>query len=891
MEKKSGQKNKIQFMVMYTCIFSLLAVVLHMVMSLNGKSFVWYYDGMAQHIVALKYIRNWFISLFTSNKAVLVDFSLGQGFDVIGTLNYYGLGDPVMLLSVLFPESALELCYEFLIFVRLYLSGIFFAYFCKVVGKTNVTCVLPAALLYAFCNFALMGGIRHPFFINGIIYLPFILAGVEKIMQKKSIRVLCIAVAFGFLTNYYFMYMNTIMAAMYYFIRQIGSYKENGISVNIRYMFKIALSYIWGAAMSAIILFPSVYAFLNNPRTDSISQKTGFVYNTAYYKRLFENMFISNNMLNNWCVPGIGVIGMLALAVVIFRNKKSENRLVITFIIGMIMMCLPFVGKMMNGFAYVTNRFSYGMAFLLAFMVVCAIQDLKEMGLTQYVIITVIALTALEYCVIRAQYSDKKIYMVTFLLILLTLICCLAYAVTEETIKSKIVLKILPYSLTFATVICVSVNFVTVFDKKYGNYAEQFIDKNKVEETMNSGTMQMLKSVDDDSFYRTERDDDHWNRDTFYNINGTNFYYSVLPKDLYKLYLSVGLPNFNMACQLTGLSGRTALESLASVKYYATYDDVKNVPYGFEKIKEQTIDGRQVYLYENKNYLPIGITYDTYMTKAQYNNLNTLEREQALLTCAITVKDVEGIENYKGDIKGITYESPKIENGKIKLQDNKIYAKKDKDLKITFNGNKNAMTYLVFDKLFVKDASKDKMPAVVKTDRSKTKLRVVGKSNKNYFKTHAHAIDLGQFDGEGECKVHFNVDRTYKYEKIYIGNVSLKDVDERINKLKQETLEDVSIENNKITGNITCSSNKILQLSVPYSKGYTAYVDGKKAKVIHSGIGYMGIVMEKGSHSVEVRYISPYLKKGIVVSSASICAFLIFGIYGIIRTLSKKKKA
>ena len=49
-----------------------------------------------------------------------------------------------------------------------------------------------------------------------------------------------------------------------------------------------------------------------------------------------------------------------------------------------------------------------------------------------------------------------------------------------------------------------------------------------------------------------------------------------------------------------------------------------------EKIKEETIDGKKVCLYENKNYLPLGVTYSSYMTRTDYDKLNPIERELAL---------------------------------------------------------------------------------------------------------------------------------------------------------------------------------------------------------------------------------------------------------------------
>ena len=186
------------FIVVYTALFACLALWLDSIFAAAGRTFIWKVDGLSQHIVALKYIRNALITFFTTGKFAMVDYTIGQGFDVIGTLNYYGFGDPITLLTVFFPENSLERMYEVLIFVRMYLSGISVAYLCKTLGKTKLSAVIPASLLYAFCAFSLIGGIRHPMFFCGIMYLPLLIAGVEKVIKDKKIGTLVIVVALSF---------------------------------------------------------------------------------------------------------------------------------------------------------------------------------------------------------------------------------------------------------------------------------------------------------------------------------------------------------------------------------------------------------------------------------------------------------------------------------------------------------------------------------------------------------------------------------------------------------------------------------------------------------------------------------------------------------------------
>lgn len=91
--------------------------------------------------------------------------------------------------------------------------------------------------------------------------------------------------------------------------------------------------------------------------------------------------------------------------------------------------------------------------------------------------------------------------------------------------------------------------------------------------------------------------------------------------------------------------------------------------------------------------------------------------------------------------------------------------------------------------------------------------------------------------------------------------------------VNRNTLTNVKIETNKIAGKISTKEKRILQLSLPYSKGYSVYVDGKRVKTFTSGIGYLGVELEKGTHSVEVKYVT----YGIIpAATVSVVANLLF---------------
>ena len=75
--------------------FSGSGTLLLLIFAKEHASFTKMVDGVAQHYAVLMWIHNTLRQFLHGNFALpMVDFSVGQGFDVIGTLNYYGVGIP-----------------------------------------------------------------------------------------------------------------------------------------------------------------------------------------------------------------------------------------------------------------------------------------------------------------------------------------------------------------------------------------------------------------------------------------------------------------------------------------------------------------------------------------------------------------------------------------------------------------------------------------------------------------------------------------------------------------------------------------------------------------------------------------------------------------------------
>ena len=99
---------------------------------------------------------------------------------------------------------------------------------------------------------------------------------------------------------------------------------------------------------------------------------------------------------------------------------------------------------------------------------------------------------------------------------------------------------------------------------------------------------------------------------------------------------------------------------------------------------------------------------------------------------------------------------------------------------------------------------------------------------------------------------------------------------DNIRNRKKNTLENVKMDSNLITGTIRANQDEVLQISVPYSKGYRVYVDGKKTDCFKSGIAYLGVKINKGDHDIKITYETPFLRLGVIVTVIASLALIAY---------------
>ena len=82
-------------------------------------------------------------------------------------------------------------------------------------------------------------------------------------------------------------------------------------------------------------------------------------------------------------------------------------------------------------------------------------------------------------------------------------------------------------------------------------------------------------------------------------------------------------------------------------------------------------------------------------------------------------------------------------------------------------------------------------------------------------------------------------------------------------------------EANRIEISALTSADGLLVVSDVYSKGWNAYVDGKRVDILPTNYLFRGIPLTAGEHSVVLRYQPTSLRLGIALSALAILAMLI----------------
>ncbi len=891
----------------YTLMFLLMCIVAFLPFFTEGKSFVWgagVEDGLSQHFSALAYygeaLREFFRNLLAGHpKLVMWDMSLGYGADILSTLNYYAIGDPLNLLYGFVSPKNTETMYNFMIVLRMYLAGITFIMYARKMKKRSYGTVI-GALVYVFSGFCFRLGLRHPFFINPMIYFPLLCLGIEKIYQRERPYVFIFAVCVSAMSNYYFLYMLTIFAVIYAWIRFYKYTEENKMKNFCLTILKFGMYYTLGIAMAAVILLPSVIGFLGNGRYgNGVDWKSLIVYPGKYYLLFIENFIGYGNMGSNTNAGYLPIVGIVVLFT-LFSQRMKHKKYRAAFIASIIALILPIFGYAFNGFSYANNRWAFALSFIVALLTAEMYPRLFVMSKRQQIGIGAGIIIYTVFCIIvnasgEEILKNKGIMAACGLIAVFYILLLIFQRLGYDTQK-----RIVRVSMAILLLISVGVHGYYRFDPKEYAYTQEFMDQGQAYRTLKEDNIRMLSKANDPSVYRVHAEGYRYkNYGLINHLNTISGYYSITAKcvtDTIKGYDTLGM---QYADKYKGVDQRLGLLSLAGVKYITVahnsqvakdVSSMGDVPYGVEKLRKKG----NITLYKNKYALPFAYAYDSYMTEQQYEQLNGIGKEQAMLAQIIlnqhpADKEIQHNEQRNGpDIQTISLPETRISSPKgKKYADITVPVEKDKETylyfkNLVYHGKKNG------DDKFILTGRKGTKGILVTQNDVQQKIHIQSTFNPYYFGRKDYIVKINHQTSKAKEKVRLNFlsPGEYEFDDISLITVPKKDVLARLKERKENSMKQIQYEGNHFRGVYHAKKDQILCVTIPYSKGWKATVNGNRTKIYKANGMFMGIIMKKGTQSVKLDYETPGLKIGAWIS---LVAWIGLGIYGLYFEKYRKK--
>lgn len=460
--------------------------------------------------------------------------------------------------------------------------------------------------------------------------------------------------------------------------------------------------------------------------------------------------------------------------------------------------------------------------------------------------------------------------------------------------------RIVRVSMAILLLISVGVHGYYRFDPKGYAYTQEFMDQGQAYRTLKEDNIRMLSKVNDPSVYRVHAEGYRYkNYGLINHLNTISGYYSITAKcvtDTIKGYDTLGM---QYADKYKGVDQRLGLLSLAGVKYITVAHNSQvakdvsskgDVPYGVEK---QSKKGN-ITLYKNKYALPFAYAYDSYMTEQQYEQLNGIGKEQAMLAQIIlnqhpADKEIQHNEQRNDpDIQTISLPETRISSPKgKKYADITVPVEKDKETylyfkNLVYHGKKNG------DDNFILTGRKGTKGILVTQNDVQQKIHIQSTFNPYYFGRKDYIVKINHQTSKAKEKVRLNFlsPGEYEFDDISLITVPKKDVLARLKERKENSMKQIQYEGNHFRGVYHAKKDQILCVTIPYSKGWKATVNGNRTKIYKANGMFMGIIMKKGTQSVKLDYETPGLKIGACIS---LVAWIGLGIYGLYFEKYRKK--
>ena len=625
---------------------------------LDGGFFHYAGDFNSQQITFYRYM-NGFVkgagypdSAFAGAPRNTFSWATDLGSGVMNAYSFYLYGSPFFWLSVLLPQSWLPYMMVPLLVLKFGVAGGgAFLYLRRYVKNENYAVL--GACLYALSGFAVYN-VFFNHFVDVVALFPYLLWALDEAIYENRHGLFAFWVAVNLLNNYFFFVGQVIFLCIYF----VCKLTAKDFRLTGRKFGHLLWESVLGVAMGCLLLFPAVLSLLQNPRTIDLSSGWGFL---AYAK---VQQYLA--ILLSWILPpdspyltsvwSEGVIKWtsmtaylplcsLAGAMAYWRSRKADSK---KRIVAVCAVCA--LVPVLNSAFYALNssyyaRWYYMPTLILAAMTVNALED-PDVDLDAPARgIGWIMLATLVFAVVPVRddttgtwsfgvlKNPEQFFVVLGFGLLGLMLYRYLCGIWRQ--NSRFAQRMTAAVLVFACVF----SMVHIGIGKFGQW---HTDSDLVEQDTNA---LQLKNDLPEGDYRIDTYKIHDNIGMWLDKSCLQYFGSTAAPSILSFYPGLGVKrDVRSEPEITNY----ALRGLLSVEYLITTPEKRE---SFEDEADAgwtylaDVDGYT--LYHNDNYVPMGFTYDYYVTKATYEaSVKTLRSNLLLRALVLEDEDVKAYGQY-----------------------------------------------------------------------------------------------------------------------------------------------------------------------------------------------------------------------------------------------------
>ena len=753
-------------------------------------------------------------------ESLTYSWDIGMGTNFTALYAYY-LASPSNWFIVLFPQKYMIEIMNVIIILKLCLSSLTFTYYISKHFNTRKCTIALFGMFYALSGFVAAYS-WNIMWLDCLVLLPLIILGLERLVNENHCFLYCITLGLCIYTNYYIAIMVCISVVLY-FIVLMAAYKGTRRPViYVKKFLNFAIYSLLAGGLAACLLLPEFYAF-----TLSASNNIEFPKKLSLYFSILN--MVTRHLIN---VPvhlgldhypniycSVAVLLLFPLYVmdkkVDLREKIGKSALVLIFLTAFNLNIPNFIW---HGFHFPNSlpcRQSFIYVFFLLAMCYEALSHLKSMTTKQLGGALWIAIGILLF--IEQVFTVDETY--DFTIVYISGAFILVYALIM-LIHLKHEFKV-PVIIFIAFSLCIIECTINMDSTGIGTTSRSsyLLDYDAVK------TVTQTVADDDSSFYRMDKKfGSRSNNDgAWHNYHSISTFSSTSNGAMEEFFGELGFEHSFNAYKYNGATLVT--ESLFSVKYAISNRILTESP-----LRSYYTGSDGEFIYKNNYTIPIGfMTYnDPYGWEADSANDAGIENQNSL------IKNLTGISN----VFTLTYENATDASFEVKPV-------------------KAGHLYMI-----VRNTSCDTVTATINSSEYTYKD----------LKKGGTIIDLGYATPDDIIVISGD---TSMNASVYTLESSR--FIEAFNILNNNSLNVSEFTNNKITGTVNASKDATLICSIPYDKGWSVYIDGKKTETNNIYGALISVNVPAGEHTVTLKYMPVNFILGCIITS--LCIIILIGIY------------